>query len=297
MNEIEIINIKRKYEAFRLKDKNREKYLLSSIQEYGIKEPLCCSINGEGDYVLLDGYKRLRCAEKLKISLLPVSRVGTDEADSILHLIRLSNEKTLSILEQASFVNELKKQFGLTVSDIAKELERSSAWVSVRLSIFKEMSESIKEAVFSGRFPVRSYMYTLRQFTRVMKNVGGEAERFVKALAGKGLSLRQIDALAYAYFRGSDEIKKQIEGGNLSALLKKFKEGEATLKAGSPLLSAEENNFIHTLQLFQKYMFRFLDSFGICKGGREEFRNPVALLAGGILARIDEVKQELGTLI
>ena len=70
--EVEIRKIDRKYEGYRLKDKYREMNLLSSIQENGIREPLQCVEGYENKCILLDGYKRLRCAIKLKISLIPV---------------------------------------------------------------------------------------------------------------------------------------------------------------------------------------------------------------------------------
>jgi hypothetical protein len=108
--------------------------------------------------------------------------MGADEADSILQLIHQSNSKTLDILEQAVFVNTLGKEFGLQPGEIASSLERSSAWVSVRLGIFDEMSESIRVEVFSGRFPVRAYMYTLRRFTRVNKIAPEEADRALRML-------------------------------------------------------------------------------------------------------------------
>ena len=60
---------------------------------------------------------------------MPVPAIEIDEAESILHIIRQSSEKTLTIVEQARFVDELKKSFGLGVSEIAKRLEVSRAWV------------------------------------------------------------------------------------------------------------------------------------------------------------------------
>jgi hypothetical protein len=177
MKEIEIASVNRKYEAFRLKDKNREKYLLESIRGKGVREPLVCAQDTGGRHILLDGFKRLRCCIRLSIPTVSIVTMGADEADSILQLIHQSNSKTLDILEQAVFVNTLGKEFGLKAGEIASSLERSSAWVSVRLGIFDEMSESIRVEVFSGRFPVRAYMYTLRRFTRVNKIAPEEADR------------------------------------------------------------------------------------------------------------------------
>jgi ParB/RepB/Spo0J family partition protein len=293
MKEIEIKAINRKYESFRLKDGNREKYLLDSIREKGIQEPLQCGQDNKGNYILLDGYKRLRCSCRLRIPTVPVVDVGLNEADSILSLIRLSNSRTLNTLEQAVFVNELRKGFGLTVSEIAKRLECSLAWVSVRLGIFGQMSDLIRQEVFAGRFPVRSYMYTLRQFTRVNKTNPLEVDKFVKAVSGKGLSLRQIETLAYGYFRGGNALKKQIEEGELGWTLKRLKSSDESLYSSSPDFTEEESRFIRDLELFQKYMHRLRVGFGRFQGKSECFEKTVRLLADGILSVLDMFGKEL----
>jgi hypothetical protein len=282
MREVEIKRIKTKYESFRLKDKIKEKYLLASILKNGVKKPLSC-VDQDKDYILLDGFKRLRCCYKLKIFYVPVSTVGVDEAESILHMIRQSNEKTLTIVEQARFVDELKKSFGLGVSEIAKQLEVSKAWVSVRTGILGEMSDCIKEEVFSGRFPLRSYMYTLRQFTRVNKIPKQTVDRFVKAVSGKNLSQRNIEKLAYGYFRGNEQLKKQIEKGNLEWTLKQMSDGRTRFSyTQEPDLSREESDFIRDLELCQKYMTRICKKLPDKKKGSKVFEKTVKLLIDGI---------------
>lgn len=293
IREIELKQIERKYESFRLKDRNREKYLLSSIREYGIKEPLVVSLYKEEKYVLLDGYKRLRCLAALKTSRIPIIIVGADEADSILYLIRLSNEKTLNILEQAIFVNELKKQFGLSITDIAHRLERSLSWVSVRIGILEGMSNVIREEVFSGRLPVRTYMYTLRQFTRVNKIEPQEVDRFVKAVTGKGLSQRQLDTLAYGFFKGSNELKKQIEKGEIEWTLRQLKKVDERLNSFPSDLTEKEEHFIHDLELFQKYMWRLKTGFLSYSDKNEKLDATARLLVEGILAGLKPFEKEL----
>ena len=158
MAEAEVRSICRKYESFRLRNPGREKYLLSSILQYGVREPLLCAEKAgeEHRYILLDGFKRLRCCSKLRIEAVAVISLGADEVDSILKLIRGSTDRALSTLEQARFVDELHGRCGLTVTEIAESLECSKAWVSVRLGIIERMSDLVKDAVFSGRFPLRS---------------------------------------------------------------------------------------------------------------------------------------------
>ena len=261
MREAEIHSISRKYESFRLRDENREKCLLQSILEHGIREPLQCVEEGEQKYVLLDGFKRLRCSCRLKLYVIPVVSLGSDEVSSILQFIRISVERSLSTLEQARFVDELHKRHGLTVTDIASRLERSKAWVSVRLGIIDEMSEVVRDAVFSGRLPLRSYMYTLRLFTRVNSVSRKEADGFVRSVSGKRLSTRDIETLAYGYFRGGAYLRGQIEEGNLTWTLRQMRKSEPVHEAEEGL-SEIEWSVIRDLELAQKYMSR------ICHGLR-----------------------------
>ena len=139
MKEVEINQIDTRFEGYRLRDKNQEKVILSSILEQGIREPLQCVMKPEEQLILLDGFKRLRSASKLGIKVVPVVSLGNDEAGAILQLIRLSNVQGLSILEQAVLVDELKGTYGMSVMEIARHLERSPAWVSVRLGIIDEI--------------------------------------------------------------------------------------------------------------------------------------------------------------
>lgn len=290
--EVEVDAISTRYENIRLKDKYREKQLLESIAEQGIREPLQC-VKQDEVYVLLDGFKRLRCCRKLKINCVPVGVIGEDVAASILHVIRLSNEKTLNIVEQAGFVDELHKAYGLSINEIAKQLERSKAWVSVRLGILEEMSETVRKEVFDGRFPLRSYMYTLRQFTRVNKVPIKLTDQFVKAVSGKGLSQRNIEKLAYGYFRGNEMVRNQIDTGKVEWTLKQMTDEASVRFNGEPELSREEASLIRDLELCQKYIAKVRRGLPGENERSDAFKRTARLLTGGILEKLADFGKEI----
>ena len=292
MTEAEIGTISTKYESFRLRDKSREKYLLQSILEHGIREPLQCVQADGQQYILLDGFKRLRCCYKLNLRMVPVASLGSDEASCILHLIRASTERNLSTLEQARFVDELHKRYGLTVGDIAGSLECSKAWVSVRLGIIDEMSQVVREAVFSDRFPVRSYMYTLMQFTRVNSIPASDIDTFVRSVSGKGLSTRDIERLAYGYFRGGERLKRQIEEGNLEWTLRQMRKQEPAHGAEEGLSDAEWK-VIRDLELVQKYMSRIRYGLSRDELTSKAFHAQALLLMEGLLGMVDRFKEQI----
>jgi hypothetical protein len=97
----------------------------------GIEEPLE-GVEVRGASLLLNGFKRYRCARKLGIGVVPYMSLGEDETTAILSLLRISNDRTRGILEQAGFIDELKNLHKMSVADIAEKLSRSKSWVSMR---------------------------------------------------------------------------------------------------------------------------------------------------------------------
>ena len=289
MQEIEIQRIDRRWESLRLPNELQERALLSSISSCGIREPLQGVMSGE-TLLLLDGFKRLRCSQKLGIQRAPAVSLGADEAGGMLALLRQSNAHALSTLEQAALVDELKARYHLSVTEIARHLERSAAWVSVRLGILSQMSESVREAIFSGKFPARSYLYTLQSFTRVNKIPQSEITEYVQAVSGKDLSLRQIDLLAHGYFRGGAALKAQIQQGQIPWTLEQLQKSQVR---ESPQLGQREARVLLDLELAQKYLHRLLA--GLQKQGLagNEFFAQADLIVEGILSVLPRFQKSL----
>jgi ParB/RepB/Spo0J family partition protein len=189
-----------------------EARLLASIAERDIEQPLA-GVNTPQGRLLLDGFKRYRCAAKLGIECVPYVSLGEEEAAGIASLMR-AKQKTLSILEQARFVVELISMHDMTIADVAETLSRSKAWVSMRRGLLTKMSQAVQEILFRGAFPVYSYMVTLRPFMRINGVGQKEMERFVQAVAGQRLSVREIELLAHGYFRGPASLRQAIDQGN-----------------------------------------------------------------------------------
>jgi ParB/RepB/Spo0J family partition protein len=202
-----------RYEGYRLRNEAAEARLLASIAERGIQEPLGGVDTPQGR-LLLDGFRRNRCAAKLGIECVPYVSWGEDETQGITSLLSARRQRTLSILEQARFVDELLSTHAMTIVDVAEMLSRSKAWVSTRRNLLTEMSVAIQQILFRGAFPVYSYMVTLRPFMRMNGVDPKEIERFVQAVAGAKLSIREIELLAHGYFRGTPSLRQAIDQGN-----------------------------------------------------------------------------------
>ena len=278
--EVELSSLDVRYESYRMRDPGQEARLLASIIERGIEEPLE-GVDSGGRSLLLNGFKRYRCARRLGLGKVPYVSLAQDEAQGILDLLRVSNQKALSILEQARFIVDLKQCHHLTVSEIAEALSRSKSWVSMRLGLMSEMSEPVKEKLFSGAFPVYSYMYTVRRFMRMNRAGTEEIENFVAGVSGKKLSVREIEYLAQGYFRGPESWRREIAGGHVALPLERMKQAAGEADGCNEF----ERVLLGDLEVLHKYMQRVMGKSADRRLQTRAFHAQAHLLTAGILSR------------
>ena len=286
--DVELSSLDLRYEDHRMKNAAIEERLLASIAQRGIEEPLE-GVQLQDASILLNGFNRYRCARKLQLHSVPYASLGDDQVAGIMNLLRISNNRALSILEQAAFIDELNTTGHLSVAEIAKELSRSKSWVSMRLGLISEMRPTIRAKLFSGAFPVYSYMYTLRQFMRMNGVRGEEVEQFVVAVSDKGLSIRDIEQLAHGFFRGPDSFRQEILKGNLALPLKRLRE----MPQNPDGCSEFERVMLHDLELTQKYMQRLMGKSQDSRLKSRPFHAQANLLSAAILSRAPTFNQSL----
>ena len=285
---VELNTLDLRYQGHRLRDDDREARIMASIAGCGIEEPLE-GVDTPDGHLLLNGFKRLRCAKKLHINSVPYVSLGDDEAAGILNLMQVSRDKGLGILEQAKFVVDLLTVHGMNAADVAEALSRSKGWVSMRRSLLDELTQEIQTILFQGKFPVYSYMYTLRQFRRMNGVDNEEINHFIKAVAGQRLSVRDIEMLAQAYFRGPDSLRQAIDEGKLDWSLQYMKNVPDDLEGCNEF----ERVLLNNLQAVQKLMQQIVAK---CQNKRLENRSFYAqanLLTGSLLTKLEPFTESM----
>lgn len=277
-----------RYEGHRMRDDAREARLLVSIARRGIEEPVE-GVDTPDARILMNGFKRCRCAERLGIHCVPYVSLAEEETAGILALMRVSTDKGLGILEQARFIVDLLSLHGMSVAEVAATLSRSKGWVSMRRGLLEEMSPSIEEVLFRGAFPAYCYMYTLRPFMRM--NAGGKerVERFVKAVAGKRLSVRDIELLAQAYFRGPASLREAIEGGKLGWSLDQLR----SVPEDREGCTEQERVLLKDLQTLRKSIERVMAKCQDPRLASRAFYAQANLLAGGLLSILEPLGERM----
>ncbi len=285
---VELSSLDLRYEGHRLRDPAREARLLASIAERGIEEPLE-GVDTPAARFLLNGFKRGRAAHKLGIACVPYASLGAEEAAGIFHLLRASTDKALGILEQARFLVDLLSIHGMGVAEVAETLSRSKGWISMRRGLLEEMGPAIEAVLFRGTFPVYSYMYTLRPVMR-MNEVGREpVERFVAAVAGQRLSVRDIELLAQAYFRGPAPLREAIDAGKLGWSLQQMKNVPQDRQG----CNAFERALLGDLEALQKSMRRVMVKCGDKRLASRAFFAQANLLSGGLLSIFEPFSERM----
>ena len=279
---VELSSLNLRYEDHRQRDDAREVRLLASLAERGIEEPLEGVDTAEARF-LLNGFKRYRMRKKLGIASVPYVSLGPEEATGILSLMRGSTDKSLGILEQARFLVDLLTIHGLSLTEVAQTLSRSKAWVSLRRSLLEDMSPAVQQVLFRGTFPVYCYLYTLRPFRRMNGVKPDEIDRFVQAVAGQRLSVREIELLAQAYFRGPASLREAIEAGKLSWSLDQMKRVPEDREGCNEF----ERVLLGDLQILQKYLQRVLVKFLDPRLKSRAFYAQANLLTGALLSKFD----------
>lgn len=288
VRDLELSLLDLRYEGHRLRHPRLEEALLSAIAREGIREPLTGVTLGSVA-ILLDGFKRLRCARQLHLHVVPFASWGTDEAGGIVQLLRASRPRALHLLEEARFVDELHGVRGLGIADIAEQLARSKAWVSLRLGLIAQLTPVVREALFAGDFPVYSYLYTLRPFRRLPEFGSEDLDAFVQVLRGKKLSVRQIEGLAHGFFRGPESFRAEILAGNLSLPLRQIEDVPRDPDACTEF----ERILLQDLELTGKSMLRVISKSRDPRLQSPPFLAQCHLLSATLLGRAGVFTQSL----
>ncbi len=144
------------------------------------------------------------------------------------------------------------------------------------------MSKTVREKVFSDKFPAYSYLYTLRQFMRINSVKKSDIDEFVNLVSGKNLSLRDIEQLAYGYFKGSEEFREQLKKNIIWGL-----EQLKNVPQDPDDCSEYERKMLNELEVLPRYMQRIMRKSDDTRLVSHSFNAQANLLAAGILSKMN----------
>ena len=162
---------------YRLSQPKLEKSMAQSLERYGQLSPIVICVH-EDNPVLIDGFKRLSAARKLKgIPCLAARRMEVDEqgAKAAIYNLNRIGGRPLE-LEEAWIVHALVREDGLSQVEAAQLLGRHKSWVNRRLAMLERLCQAAREELRLGLLtPAMA-----RQLTRLPMGNQAEALRVAR---------------------------------------------------------------------------------------------------------------------
>jgi len=110
--------------------------LAHSIKEQGLLQPLLVKKLKTGQYQIVVGERRFRAANLAGLTHVPAILREQEDADTlILQLLENDQRDQVSPLEEAEALDKLIKKMNRSKQEVAHELGRDAAWVSLRLGL------------------------------------------------------------------------------------------------------------------------------------------------------------------
>ncbi len=136
-------------------DKSALEELSSSIEQYGILQPINVRKLNSGSYELVAGERRLRASKLAKLKEIPAILLNMDDNDSaIVALIENLQREDLSFMEEAEGYYNLINEHGLTQEELAKKVGKNQSTVANKLRLLK-LSPMVKKIIVDNNLTER----------------------------------------------------------------------------------------------------------------------------------------------
>lgn len=223
--ELEFHQLELRYQRLKVVRPEHERRLLASLAEVGQQVPIVVvKESGEGPFVVIDGYKRVRALRRLGRDTVGVSCWPGEEAEALIATRLMQTAEPETALEQSWLLAELHERFGFSREELARRFGHSVSWVSRRLALVQELPDSIQERVRRGEMGAHGAAKYLVPLARANRQACLE---LVEALGSTRLSSRDLGILYTAYQTGNWVTRQRLLEAPL-VFLKSYKEAQAT---------------------------------------------------------------------
>lgn len=201
---VELHRLQLRFADIRLCEFRAVEQLARSIEQCGQRVPciaVCEPVSLEGSspnathggaeqWVLIDGYRRVAALRRVGHDSAQVERWSCDVTQALLRVLSGAQGRSYAPIEQALWLRELQGQ-GLSQRELARRSGRDVSWVSRRLSLLSELSDSVLQALREGTL---SCWAATRVMTPLARANNAHAEALLSAVREQSLSTRDLRA-------------------------------------------------------------------------------------------------------
>ncbi|MCH1492364.1 MAG: ParB/RepB/Spo0J family partition protein [Luminiphilus sp.] len=176
------------------------KELSESIQTHGVLQPIVVRALGPDRWEIVAGERRWRASQMAGQERIPaLVRAVDDEATIAMALIENIQREDLNAVEEAQALHRLQVEFALSQREIAERVGKSRSVIANLLRLLT-LEPVVKAQLETGELDTGHGKVLLAL-------EGAEQIKAAKAVAKKGLSVRQTEALVKSIQRGGLENK------------------------------------------------------------------------------------------
>lgn len=190
-------------QVLRRAEPRAESRLMASLLEVGQQAPI--AVVGNAPFIVVDGFKRVRCLKRLGRDAVSVMRFDVGEAEALIMQEQLGTKR--SALEEGWLLKELRDRWELNEQEAGKRLGRSKSWVSRRLSLVEILPQEIQTLVLEGKLQPYAAMKYLVPLARANHE---HAIQLGQRAAQQGWSTRQVAELYRVYVATSEKSRAYL---------------------------------------------------------------------------------------
>ncbi len=219
-------------------DKEELAELADSISEHGVIQPLIVSANGDGEYTLIAGERRLKASKQAKLEKVPVViHEVSDQQQLEWAIIENVQRADLSPLEEAEAYYQLEDEFGLSHGAIAKQVGKSRSTITNIIRL-RKLSAPVKKALVdkiitegharallglkkenaqeTALKTIISLNLNVRQTETLIKKMNGEEAPKEERKATKSPETLDIENRLESYFETKVSLRYTKKGGSIT---------------------------------------------------------------------------------
>ena len=162
--------------------------LADSIKVQGVLQPIVVRPISDRKYEIIAGERRWRATQLAGLDSIPaVIRDVSDEAAIAMALIENIQREDLNPIEEAASLQRLQQEFDLTQQEVASAIGKSRSTVANLLRLMT-LREDVRRLVEHGDLE-------MGHARALLGLEGNEQSHAARSVVGKGLSVRQTEAL------------------------------------------------------------------------------------------------------
>lgn len=200
--------------------------LSESIKEHGLLQPVVVYDNGDGDYILIAGERRLRASKLAGLSNIRAI-VAEIEQSKMRELAIIENiqREELNAIELALSYQELLEEYDITHEELSKRINKSRTQITNTLRLL-QLCDEVK-AMLSEEKITQGHAKMLVTLSE------SEQKLVADSIIGQKLSVRDTETLIKKIKDGQDSTSKAKPKGHITkldiSLLNELRKGLSSL--------------------------------------------------------------------